>query len=327
MTAQAKMTRFIFLTIAIGLISCGLSRYWTRSYWPDLNPPLCSARRLVSGLEPYVNCATVYYDGNPAAQYPMTTILALVPLAALPGSWPVSVAWGLVNGLLAFGILRTGQPWRFLIFASGPYALAFVYHQPSPLIAAVMLLPSLLPLALIKPQTGLPVILTNLTPRRALACLIFIALTFAVYPRWPLAWWQTARNYDGVIPLLSPFGFLLFLALLRPRSRESWTLFLFALVPQRSIYDLVPLMLLPRSKIQTGAIVALSWIPVLSLFLSGAGARAALMPVLSIYLPILACLTYQDYLTATARLITGRLREEKETMSAGPPPAGSDAPL
>ena len=264
-----------------------MSHYWSQSYWLDLNPPLCSARNLLAGMEPYNGCAT-NYGGVPAAQYPMTTILAFLPIAWLPGSIPTTIAWGAMNALLAFGIVQTGEPWRFLVFASGSYALAFLYHQFSPLIAAVMLLPSLLPLALVKPQTGIPVILTNLTLRRALGCLVFLALTFIVYPRWPWVWWQSGRNYDGVVPLLLlPFGPLVSLALLRPRSREAWTLFLFACIPQRSLYDLMPLMLLPSTRWQNVIIVTLSWLPVVAILRAGQDNNSVSLSILFIYLPLL----------------------------------------
>lgn len=278
--------KVVILALLIAGLSFALSLFWSQSYWLDFNPPICSARRLLAGLEPYAGCATAY-GGYPAAQYPLTTILAFVSLAWLPGTLPASLFWGLSSGLLAFGVLRTGRPWLLLVFASGPYALAFIFHQFSPLVAAVMLLPGLLPLALVKPQTALPVILTNLTARRALACLAFVYLTLIVYPDWPLAWWSSARHYDGQVPLLVlPFGPLIALVLLRWRSRQAWTLFLFALIPQRALYDLVPLMLMPDTRRRMLPIVALSWIPLVWLLLSRS---IDLRPVvLFVYLPLLA---------------------------------------
>jgi hypothetical protein len=197
----------ILFSLLTGIFTSILSFHWSQFYWLDLNPPLCSARQLLLGLEPYSGCAT-NYGGLPAAQYPMTTILAFLPVAWLPGSLAAALIWGGINSLLFFAIIRTGKPWRLLVFASGPYAMAFLYHQPSPLIAAVMLLPFLLPVALVKPQTGIPVILTHLTPLRVIGCLAFLALTFIVYPRWPWTWWESARNYDGVIPLFNPSCYL-----------------------------------------------------------------------------------------------------------------------
>ena len=159
--------------------------------------------------------------------------------------------------------------------------------------SAILLLPSLLPLALIKPQTGLPIILINLTWRRLLALVMFISLAFIVYPGWPLAWYAQAKNYDGVIPLLAlPLGPLMLLALLKWREKDMRFLFLMACVPQRALYDLTPLYLLPKSLRQMLAACFLSWaafVPLLAAnYYWGSPPRQVFLSLAFVYLPLLA---------------------------------------
>ncbi len=106
---NVPMRSKILFSLLVGIITALMSFYWSRLYWLDLNPPLCSARHLLAGLEPYAGCATDY-GGLPAAQYPMTAILAFVPVAWLPGAIPTALVWGAINALLTFGIPSTLYP-------------------------------------------------------------------------------------------------------------------------------------------------------------------------------------------------------------------------
>jgi len=272
--------------IAAGLLSYG---WQTATHTSELYPRLCAARAFAAGENPYTACH-VYYGGSLAAEYPMTTILAFVPLSALPEPVAAAVFWSASNGLLVFGILHSGKPYHWLIFLSGPYWVAFAWQQFSVIIAAAMLLPPLLFLALLKPQIGLPAILTNLTWRRAAACAAFLALTFIAFPAWPLAWWQRSNRYDGLVPLLAlPLGPLLLLALRRWREPGSRFLLLMACMPQRVVSDVVTLYLLPNSPRQMFSLCLLSWIPgFLTYYGPGCTPGVAIhLSVAFIYLPLL----------------------------------------
>lgn len=288
---MARTIKIIGFPLLIAIIAASLSLWWQRVYWVDLNPPLCSARRLLSGEDPYSGCQTWYID-TPAAAYPLTTIIAFIPFSLLPGKVGAAVLWGAISGLLVYGLITNGKPHQWLIFLSSPYWIAFVYHQFSPLMAAIMLLPSLLPLALIKPQIGLPVILTNLTKRRLFTMFILILLTILVYPLWLRGWFLSVRSYDGVIPLLVlPLGPLLLLGLLKRKDKDVLFLFLMACVPQRSLYDLTPLFLLPKSFRQMLIACYLSWVAVVPLLLSksvwATPTNQVLLSLVFIYFPLL----------------------------------------
>jgi hypothetical protein len=263
--------KLLLIPLSIAMLTGVLSYCWQATGWSDVYFRLCAARAWVAGEPPYSACPQTF-RGTPMAEYPFTTLIALVPLTYFPDRIAASVFWGVSNAILALGIVRNGKRRHWLIFLSGAYWIAALWQQYSVLIAGVMLLPDLLPLALIKPQVGIPVMLTNMNWRRLLGGCVFIALSLVLYPTWPLAWWQRSNHYDGVIPLLVfPLGTLVALVLLNWRERAAWVLFLFACMPQRIIYDLVPLFLLPRTVLQMGILCALSWIPAIAVFIGDGG--------------------------------------------------------
>jgi hypothetical protein len=281
----------ILLSVLAALISGAMSYIWLSATGiSDIYPRLCIARSLVSGAKPYSSCMSLS-RGLLAADYPMTTILALVPLSFLNDRLGAAMFWAISNGLLMYGILRRGELRFLLIFASGPYWATFIWQQFSVLVTAVILLPSLLPLALVKPQIGIPVILTNLTRKRALACALFVLLTFVVYPGWLFLWYGRSHYYDGVIPLLTlPLGPLLLILLLRWRNRDALYLLLLGCMPQRTLMDVLSLFLLPKTTLNLAITCLLSWIPATIFILSPAAiVPKDLLPLtlIFIYLPML----------------------------------------
>jgi hypothetical protein len=287
----------IVIPLAISIVSFGLAYIWlTATDISDIYLRLCIARSfLTHSSNPYSTCM-VYNFGQPAAEYPLTTILLLAPFSLLSDRLAASLFWGLSNGLLMFGILHQRQLRYLLIFTSGPYWAAFIWQQYSVFIAAVMLLPTLLPLALIKPQLGLPVILTNLSRKRLIACVMFVTLTFIVYPGWLFDWYGRSNQYNGVSPLLIlPLGPLLFFTLLKWRDKNALFLFLMACVPQRTIMDTVALFLVPQTTRRLALLCILSWVPATMFILNPVDAHPEIaMPYLQlfIYLPLLVMIMH-----------------------------------
>jgi hypothetical protein len=301
-----RFPRSVFINLFISTLVVGLtaalSYWWQQSYWVDLNPPLCSSRLLLAGDNPYEACYTLYAD-QPAAAYPMTTLVAFLPFTLLPGNYLApAFIWGSFNGLLVFGLLRNGTYWKFLIFLSAPYWICFTYHQFSVLITAVALLPSLLPLALLKPQNGLPVILTNLTWRRLAGMAIFLLISFILYPNWLTVWYfSSAKNYDGIIPLLLfPLSLFLLAGVFWLREPRVRFLLLMACMPQRALYDIVPLYLLPRTLRQMLLVCFIGWIGFAALIWIGGNVAPQKQVQLSLvfnYLPILFILILRSRYT------------------------------
>jgi hypothetical protein len=181
----------------------------------DTSLPIQGASVLIRGGDPYTSQLDVSYKNKPIATYPLTTMIALVSFSFLGPVLGGCLFFSCSVGLLVFALLTKGPRWRFFLFASGAFLQAFTYIQFSPLIASILLLPALAPLALMKPQIGLPVLLHKLTWWKILSALAFLAISFIIMPDWPLRWFRTAQNYDGFIPILTlPFGPLLILSLL-----------------------------------------------------------------------------------------------------------------
>lgn len=213
------------------------------------------------GFDPYGGACIIQWHGIIYPPNPLTTIIAAIPFA--PFGWVIGgmLLWSSINALLVFALLKNGKPWQFLIFTSAAYWQAFRTLQWSPLMAAILLLPGLIPLTLVKPQIGLPVFLTKFNRRRILICLVFGLSTFIIDPTWIFRWLPQIKSYDGYIPLLIlPFGPLIALSLLRWRQADNRFLFLMSAVPQRGLYDLTALWLIPKSAAQMLMLSGFSWI-------------------------------------------------------------------
>jgi hypothetical protein len=284
----------VYVALVAGVLCLLLSLiYRTSTVEPinDLFFPFCGASALLQGSDPYGEACLIKYQGRIYPPNPMTTVLVAVPFAAL-GVLGSIILWSCITGLLVFGLLKDGAWWRLLTLLSAPYWEAFLTLQWSPLILAIALLPALLPLAFVKPQTGLPVILTNMTWRRVVACGLFLAATLAVDMSWPLRWLAQIGSYDGYIPLLAfPVGMLLLLAIARWREKSAQFLLLMAIVPQRGIYDLLSLWSLLETPKQLIIVNGLSWLLYI-MVITEMPIPFPILSVLLIYLPILAIILH-----------------------------------
>lgn len=279
-----RMMKCIAVSLTIGILAA-LSCVFLPTNAPpmsDLGWPICGARAVWGGDDPY-DCPRfaigLYWPTNP-----MTTILAALPFVWLTN--PAPAIFGVISGLLAFGLTRGGQYWRLLVFLSASYWQARYFVQWSPLIAACALVPALLPLWIIKPHIGLPVALASRwSTRTFVAMLVFGGLTLAIYPLWPLRWIATIGGYNGSIPLLTlPIGPVLLLALFYWRDRDARFLLFMACVPQQLCYDALALFTLPRTARELLILLACSWIGYAGW---SAYDNAALWTVASIYVPVL----------------------------------------
>lgn len=300
LTPPSFARRLVYAVLATALVLSVTAGYRFSTNWTgnDLQFPFCGAQALLHGQDPYDNavCPMNSPGGKIWPTNPLTTVVALLPVYPLGYTWGTLLLWSSFTGLYVFGLSRTGQWWRLLALLSYPYYETFLYLQWAPLLLALSFVPTLAPLALVKPHTGLPIILTHLTLRRLLLCGLFGMATLALDPTWPLRWLPqtTARYSNGYVPfLVFGVGLLLPLAWLRWRDKRAQFLGLMALLPQRGLYDLLALWALVETPGQMVLLTALSWVP-LGVWTLGIPLAYPFLAVLTTYLPLLLMILVQS---------------------------------
>lgn len=274
------------LGLLVGLIGTAYQMHFQRRAG-DLGWAWCGAGVVLAGGDPYEECVFRSRTTDKVLPTnPLTTVLLLVPFVALPGALVAGGVLGLATGVLAWALLQTGEPWRLLVLVSAPFWWSVAAAQWAPLLLAVALMPPLYPLCMVKPQIGLPIALMHFTWRRALVCAGIGAVTLLIDPWWMVKWLTQVGTYDGTLPVLVlPFGPLLLLAVLRWREERARWLLLYALVPQRFIYDQLLLFLVPQSRREVLVLVILSWVAFLGWFAMGGWGLP--WAVVLLYLPCL----------------------------------------
>jgi hypothetical protein len=261
----------------------------------DVAMPLAGMERFQQGGSPY----EVRLRGSTPTLYPFPTMIVLWPLLLLPAVLVAPLFMALSSGALAYAILRCGRPWQLLAFASPPFWSAMESVQWSPLLMAALLLPPLLPLAVVKPQLAVVLAAGGKWTRKTIAVAAGIGiLSLLIDPRWPREWLThgNLQTFNGRVPLLVLPGFLLVAALAALRTREGRVMAAMSLTVQRLFYDQLLLFVLPRTAPQMLALLACSWVVAALAYLRGwivfgSGAQdphAWMATIVGIYLPALA---------------------------------------
>lgn len=248
--------RFV-AAILIGLITgiaCYVMQISEGGGLSDFRQAIWLVRDLLQGKDPYD-----YKFHAMFVPYPLPAALFALPF--YPFSQPIgtSLFVGLTSVLLAFGLTREGYE-RLALFLCGPYWIAVFLVQWSPLIAASAFFSWLAPVVLVKPQIALPVLVTHLNRRRIIAIVVVGLVSLAVMPTWPFRWLGGIVEYQKLFPLFTWPGMFLLLALLCYRDRDVWMLLIGAILPQRAMYDLTWLWLIPRSLRGLLITSAVSWL-------------------------------------------------------------------
>jgi hypothetical protein len=252
----------------------------------DFQWAMRAAEHMLAGENPYHN----WWE-----QYPLTGAVFALPFLPLPQEWAAALFYGISSGLLAFGVTREGWT-RLLVFLAFPFWAGMLAVQWSTLITAAAFFPLLLPVTMAKPQVGLPVALTHMSKRGALACVALLALTFIVMPRWPFLWLRQWGNYEHFIPLFMVPGPLLLLALFRYKDKDAWLLVLAAIMPQRWFFDAFTLWLIPKTRRELIFAGGISWFAgIWRWYVQPTSFRqVGLWAVLFLYLPMLGILLWRS---------------------------------
>lgn len=250
----------LLIVIIISLVSGIVCTWYHQAYARhagDFTWALNAAHDLLHGHDPYARDL-----GPEGVAYPLPAALVAFPLIWLPQEVAAGVFIGISSGILAWGLTqKEGEYWRLLAFTSLPYWQSVQVANWPPLMLAVVFLPTLFPLTIIKPNIGLPVALIRLSRQRVAATLVFGLASLLIVWNWPLRWLASLGPYAGRSALLVlPLGPLLLLALLAWRTERARYLLFCAVVPFRLVYDYLMLWALPQSRREMLLLVILSWI-------------------------------------------------------------------
>jgi hypothetical protein len=258
------------------------------------------AQRLLARQNPY---------DTPAEQYPLTAALFALPFVRMRPETAAAIFYGLSSALLAFGLTRRGYH-RLLVFLAYPYWVGLLTVQWSTVITASAFFPLLMPVAMAKPQVGLPVFLTHFNRKSFWACIVVGLLSLMAMPRWPQLWMGQMGYYQHFFAILIIPGPLVLLALLRYRDRDAWLLVLTSVMPQRWFFDAFVLWLIPKSRRELLATIVFSWCSGIWRWYHSPTSfvQVGRWIVLSIYLPMLAIILLRQPAWAATS-------EEKEALT------------
>ena len=246
-----KHSRFL-IACTLGLLAACYVAFGTDG-GSDISTPVRGARYLLHGQNPYA----FQYHPDPRyawLYYPLPALLLLVPFAWVPDAVLASVTCGLGYGLLAYSVLPRRAAWPLLL--SAPVVQCLFYGNPFPLVVlAAWGLPWLAPVALAKPNVGLPVLLAR--PRWRLVPVGLSALLIAL--SIPLGWLDHLGSHDNMVLILTPFGWAAVLCLLRWRDERARVVLLTCCMPLR-LYDTGGVLYAGRTLLQTALLCAVSWL-------------------------------------------------------------------
>jgi hypothetical protein len=220
-----------------------------------------AARVLIHGGDPYqaIGPGRAFEWGWPLL-YPLPTVVAVVPFAALPVLAARITFAGASAGLLGFALSKRGLA-PLVVFLSAALVDAVRAGQLSVLMTAALSVDALAFAFVLKPPFGLALLAA--TPRRravviaAISGIVLTGIAFTLQPGWLLEWLHAVRAAGHVrAPVLALGGPLILLALLRWRRVDARILLACACVPHTPlVYDVVPLAMLVRN-IREGVVFA-----------------------------------------------------------------------
>jgi hypothetical protein len=257
--ARPSLDKSVGLAILGAVLAGALVHSWYSGHpeeWSDFDQIWLGARALLQGRNPY---AVVPREFPWPLLYPLPALLFGLPLAGLPVE-VARVTFAMFSGGLCTWALLSRRPHVWPLLLSGPFLYALARGQWSPLFVAGMLYPSLSGVVAAKPSSGLTLLAYRPSRHLLIGAAILVLASFALLPRWPLDWLPQLPGNRHIVPLVTlPFGFVLLPGLLRWRLPEGRMFGALILVPQTvAMYELLPLILIPRSLRQSLAL-ALAW--------------------------------------------------------------------
>jgi hypothetical protein len=241
---------------------------WNPDHQRDFGQVWFAARAILEGQNPYVLIGPgLAYDWTWPFVYPLTSAIVAIPFAPFSESVASVVFAAVGTGCLTWALMEHGYGPLFL-FISLPVQDAIGAAQWSPLLASTFAIGPLAFLLAAKPTIGAALFAAH--PRRSalIGGIVLILAAFVVQPDWPRDAMAAMGRYRQVVaPAASfhqiirfPGGALALLCLLRWRRPEARLVAVMACVPLTiSHYEMVPLLLVPRTFGQATLMVLLSY--------------------------------------------------------------------
>jgi hypothetical protein len=250
----ADRTRRIAVTLCAAVTGATLAwLVWSRPQpqRSDLAQVWAGARAVVEHRNPYQDVGPGRaFDWPYPLLYPLTALLALVPLAPLSLRWVDPIFVGLGFGVYAWAVTASNLRAPALVgLVSLGALMALQISQWSLLLTGAALVPWLGFLLVAKPTIGLALFAGAPRVKTAIGCAAFLLLSVLVWPGWIGQWRATFASAPHIVaPIVRPAGPLVLLALLKWRRAEARLLVALACVPHTTVpYETVPLFLIPNS--------------------------------------------------------------------------------
>jgi hypothetical protein len=227
----------------------------------DWDETWAAGRAMLDGLDPYAALASGYRSGqfNYPLVYPGPAVLIAAPFALLPLQSALWLWAGIGTAGLTWALLGRGW-WGLLGLGSAFYLHALISLQWSPILTAAVAVPALGFVWAAKPTIGAALFAGWPSRGAIIGALVLTALSFIVLPGWSRPFLAASLAMQHTTPpFMRPGGFLLLLSFLRWRRPEARMLGVLALVPQTTLlYEMVPLLLIPRTWREMSVLVGLS---------------------------------------------------------------------
>lgn len=221
----------------------------------DFDQHWFAARAILAGRNPYLLIGPGReFDWVFQYFYPLTTAVAVIPLAVLPLVVARALLLAASAGLLSWLITRDHW-WKLTIFASGAFIDAIKWAQWSPLLACTLLTPALGFLTAIKPNFGVILVASMRSAKAAVQAILggalLVGISLVVQPAWPRSWLSIFGTRSAFVSLVQyPEGAFLLLALLRWRRADARLLLAMSILPFTPVpHSILFLLLIPRSPV------------------------------------------------------------------------------
>jgi hypothetical protein len=252
-----------------------------------------ATRLWAQGVDPYTMRPVGFFEQWPLWDrlfYPLPALILTGPFALFPARMAQTLFVATASGLLAWRLSRDAL-WPLLLFCTPSFLVAAWLGQWSPWLVLGALVPSAGFLLAAKPTLGLACWLYRPTWRHVATGAGIVVASLVLMPHWPVAWLDNLRAVQQhAPPILTPYGFVLALAVLRWRDPDARFLVAMSCVPQLGYFaDQLPLLLIAKSRREIAFLALAGWVAFLPWLLRmiGGGEYAPPYAMLGCYGPAL----------------------------------------